>query len=67
MPALCHSNHLEVPHVGHVLKIKDDDGNKIGEYTMTEEDVEMSKLTDLEMSLIARSQIFMMIHKLPKS
>ena len=57
MPPMSHLNNLEVKHVG----------QKIGDYTLTKEDIENSRLTDLEQSLIARSLIFMKIHKLPKS
>ena len=34
---------------------------------MTQEDIDNTNLTDLEQSLIARSLIFMKIHKLPRS
>ena len=57
MPPMSHLNNLEVKHVG----------QKIGDYTLTKEDIENSRLTDLEQSLIARSLIFMKIHQLPKS
>ena len=67
MPGICHSNNLDIDHAGQTLDIKDDDGNKIGEYTLTQEDIDNTTLTDLEQSLIARSLIFMKIHKLPKS
>merc|ERR1712203_918189 len=39
----------------------------IGEYVLTQEDCDNLNLTDLEQSLIARSLIFLKIHKLPKS
>ena len=67
MPGICHSNKNEMKHVGQIINIRDDDGKKIGEYTLTQEDIDNTDLTDLEQSLIARSLIFMKIHKLPKS
>ena len=67
MPPMSHCNKLGFKYVGKKLDLKDDDGNKIGEYSLTQEDIDNTNLTDLEQSLIARSLIFMKIHKLPKS
>ena len=67
MPPMSHCNNLGFKYVGRKLDLEDDDGNKIGEYSMTQEDIDNTNLTDLEQSLIARSLIFMKIHKLPKS
>ena len=67
MPPMSHCNKLGFKYVGRKIDIKDDDGNKIGEHTLTQEDIDNTNLTDLEQSLIARSLIFMKIHKLPKS
>ena len=67
MPPMSHCNNLGFKYVGKKLDLTDDDGNKIGEYSMTQEDIDNTNLTDLEQSLIARSLIFMKIHKLPRS
>ena len=67
MPPMSHCNNLGFKYVGKKLDLEDDDGNKIGEYSLTQEDIDNTNLTDLEQSLIARSLIFMKIHKLPKS
>ena len=67
IPPMSHCNNLETDYVGRKINIKDDDGNKIDEYVLTQEDVDNLNLTDLEQSLIARSLIFLKIHKLPKS
>ena len=67
VPPMSHRNNLETDYVGRKIDIKDDDGNIIEQYILTEEDVENLTLTDLEQSLIARSLIFLKIHKLPKS
>ena len=67
VPPMSSCNNLENDYPGRVINIKDDDGNKIDEYVLTEEDCNNLKLTDLEQSLIARSLIFLKIHKLPKS
>ena len=58
---------LDVDYPGRKIDIEDDDGNKIDEYVLTQEDCDNLHLTDLEQSLIARSLIFLKIHKLPKS
>ena len=67
MPPMSHCNNLGFKYVGKKLDLTDDDGNKIGEYSLTQEDIDNTNLTDLEQSLIARSLIFMKIHKLPRS
>ena len=67
VPPMSHCNNLEHDYPGRKINIKDDDGNKIGEYILTQEDCDNLHLTDLEQSLIARSLIFLKIHKLPKS
>ena len=67
VPPMSHCNNLDVDYPGRKINIKDDDGNKIDEYILTQEDCDNLKLTDLEQSLIARSLIFLKIHKLPKS
>ena len=67
VPPMSHCNNLEHDYPGRKINIKDDDGNKIDEYVLTKEDCDNLHLTDLEQSLIARSLIFLKIHKLPKS
>ena len=67
VPPMSHCNNLETDYPGRKIDIEDDDGNKIGEYVLTQEDCDNLNLTDLEQSLIARSLIFLKIHKLPKS
>ena len=67
VPPMSHCNNLEHDYPGRKINIKDDDGNKIDEYVLTQEDCDNLHLTDLEQSLIARSLIFLKIHKLPKS
>ena len=67
VPPMSHCNNLDVDYPGRKIDIEDDDGNKIDEYVLTQEDCDNLHLTDLEQSLIARSLIFLKIHKLPKS
>ena len=58
VPCISRLNNLEENRAGRVIDIVDDDGNLIEKYTMTQEDVDTLDLSELELSLISRSMIF---------
>ena len=39
-PGISHLNNLEINYPGQKIDIRDDDGNKIDEYTLTKEDID---------------------------